>query len=122
MTMSSVPDGSSARSLGPARLPVARFGVAGVVRPGDKLVISPAGREVRVRGIQIHGKPANEARAGTQIRQLAQMSAALGPESIARMRQPEAEQRAMAMVQLYSAANAVRSTRSNSVSLSWSLI
>jgi selenocysteine-specific elongation factor len=36
----------------------------GVIRPGDRLVISPAGREVRVRSIQIHGKPASEARAG----------------------------------------------------------
>lgn len=36
----------------------------GSVHPGDKLVISPAGREVRVRGIQIHGKPASAARAG----------------------------------------------------------
>ena len=36
----------------------------GIVRSGDKLVISPAGREVRVRSIQIHGKAAAEARAG----------------------------------------------------------
>ena len=36
----------------------------GTVRAGDKLVISPAGREVRVRSIQIHGKAAAEARAG----------------------------------------------------------
>jgi selenocysteine-specific elongation factor len=36
----------------------------GTVRSGDKLVISPAGREVRVRSIQIHGKSAAEARAG----------------------------------------------------------
>jgi selenocysteine-specific elongation factor len=36
----------------------------GTVRTGDKLVISPAGREVRVRGIQIHGKAAEQARAG----------------------------------------------------------
>jgi len=36
----------------------------GIVRSGDRLVISPAGREVRVRGIQIHGKPADQARAG----------------------------------------------------------
>ena len=36
----------------------------GTVRTGDKLVISPAGREVRVRGIQIHGKAADQARAG----------------------------------------------------------
>ncbi len=36
----------------------------GTVRTGDKLVISPAGREVRVRGIQIHGKTAGQARTG----------------------------------------------------------
>ncbi|MBS1217204.1 MAG: hypothetical protein H6R21_337 [Proteobacteria bacterium] len=36
----------------------------GTVHTGDKLVISPAGREVRVRGIQIHGKAAEQARAG----------------------------------------------------------
>ena len=36
----------------------------GNVRTGDKLVISPAGREVRVRSIQIHGKAADQARAG----------------------------------------------------------
>lgn len=36
----------------------------GSVRTGDRLVISPAGREVRVRGIQIHGKPAGQADAG----------------------------------------------------------
>ena len=36
----------------------------GSVRTGDRLVISPAGREVRVRGIQIHGRPAEQAQAG----------------------------------------------------------
>ncbi len=36
----------------------------GAVKPGDKLMISPAGREVRVRSVQIHGKAAAEARAG----------------------------------------------------------
>ncbi len=36
----------------------------GTVSTGDKLVISPAGIEVRVRGIQIHGKAAERARAG----------------------------------------------------------
>ena len=36
----------------------------GTVNTGDRLVISPAGREVRVRGIQIHGKAAERARAG----------------------------------------------------------
>jgi selenocysteine-specific elongation factor len=36
----------------------------GKVSPGDKLVISPAGNEVRVRGIQVHGKAAQQAVAG----------------------------------------------------------
>ncbi len=36
----------------------------GTVAPGDKLVISPAGNEVRVRGIQIQGKAAQKASAG----------------------------------------------------------
>jgi selenocysteine-specific elongation factor len=36
----------------------------GVVAPADKLVISPAGLQVRVRGIQIQGKTANRAQAG----------------------------------------------------------
>ena len=36
----------------------------GAVATGDKLVLSPAGTEVRVRGIHKDGKPATEARAG----------------------------------------------------------
>jgi selenocysteine-specific elongation factor len=36
----------------------------GAVKTGDKLVISPAGTEVRVRGIQIQGKAADHAAAG----------------------------------------------------------
>src|SRR5688572_29073566 len=36
----------------------------GSVRVGDKLVVSPAGTPVRVRGIQIHGKSAELAKAG----------------------------------------------------------
>jgi selenocysteine-specific elongation factor len=36
----------------------------GTIAPGDKLVISPAGNEVRVRGIQIQGKAAQKAAAG----------------------------------------------------------
>ena len=34
------------------------------MKPGDRLTISPAGLAVRVRGIQIQGKAAGEARAG----------------------------------------------------------
>jgi selenocysteine-specific elongation factor len=37
---------------------------SGAVTPGDKLVVSPAGLAVRVRSIQIHGKPAERAQAG----------------------------------------------------------
>jgi selenocysteine-specific elongation factor len=36
----------------------------GIVKTGDRLTISPAGLAVRVRGIQIQGKAAQEARAG----------------------------------------------------------
>jgi selenocysteine-specific elongation factor len=36
----------------------------GIVRSGDRLVISPAGLPVRVRGIQIHGTAADHAAAG----------------------------------------------------------
>ena len=37
---------------------------SGSVKPGDRLTISPAGLAVRVRGIQIQGKPAERASAG----------------------------------------------------------
>jgi len=36
----------------------------GRVKPGDKVTVSPAGNEVRVRGIQIRGKAAEQAAAG----------------------------------------------------------
>ena len=36
----------------------------GTVKPGDKLLVSPAGLEVRVRSIQIHGKSAQHAGPG----------------------------------------------------------
>ena len=38
----------------------------GKVKTGDRLLISPAGLPVRVRGIQIHGKTANEVSAGSR--------------------------------------------------------
>lgn len=38
----------------------------GKVKTGDRLVISPTGLPVRVRGIQIHGKAANEVSAGSR--------------------------------------------------------
>jgi selenocysteine-specific elongation factor len=67
-------------SSGPARLPVDRsftmqgFGTvvtgtlwSGAIRPGDQLVILPDGREVRVRGVQVHGSAVPEARAGSRV-------------------------------------------------------
>ena len=64
----------------PMRLPVDRsftmagFGTvvtgtlwAGRVKPGDVLVVLPAGREVRVRHVQSHGTPVEEARAGQRV-------------------------------------------------------
>jgi len=36
----------------------------GTVQVGDKLILSPAGHEVRVRGIQIHSRASDQARAG----------------------------------------------------------
>jgi selenocysteine-specific elongation factor len=60
-----------------ARLPIDRvfsmkgFGtvvtgtlVSGAIRKEDELEVFPAGRRVRVRGIQVHGKPAEQAVAG----------------------------------------------------------
>jgi selenocysteine-specific elongation factor len=72
-------------ATGPTLLPVDRvfvrkgFGavvtgtlVSGTVREGDVLVVAPVGvekeaREVRVRGLQIHGESVREARAGTRL-------------------------------------------------------
>jgi selenocysteine-specific elongation factor len=65
---------------GPVRLPVDRvftvvgFGTvvtgtlwSGTIRPGDQLVVLPREREVRVRGVQVHGVAAPEARAGSRV-------------------------------------------------------
>ncbi|MGH2373418.1 MAG: selenocysteine-specific translation elongation factor, partial [bacterium] len=65
---------------GPVRLPVDRsfvmqgFGTvvtgtlwSGAVRPGDLLTVLPAGRDVRVRGVQVHGDAVSEARAGSRV-------------------------------------------------------
>ena len=62
---------------GPARLPIDRafsmkgFGtvvtgtlVAGKIGVDDDLVVEPQGRRVKVRGVQVHGRPATEAVAG----------------------------------------------------------
>lgn len=67
-------------SDGPARLPVDRsftmqgFGTvvtgtlwSGVIHPGDLLVRLPHEREVRVRGVQVHGSAVPEARAGSRV-------------------------------------------------------
>ncbi|MDR7481214.1 MAG: selenocysteine-specific translation elongation factor [Armatimonadota bacterium] len=65
---------------GPVRLPLDRaftiqgFGTvvtgtlwSGTVRPGDALEILPAGRSVRVRGLQVHGETVREAWAGSRV-------------------------------------------------------
>lgn len=65
---------------GPARLPVDRvftvagFGtvvtgtlVGGRIRPEDRLVLMPGGREVRVRGLQVHGTRVDLAQAGQRV-------------------------------------------------------
>ena len=67
-------------AAGPARLPVDRsfvmqgFGTvvtgtlwSGTVRPGDILTVLPEGREVRVRGVQVHGDAVGEAYAGSRV-------------------------------------------------------
>ncbi|MDR5708994.1 MAG: selenocysteine-specific translation elongation factor [Armatimonadota bacterium] len=72
--------GSSRPAEGPVRLPVDRsFQVAGrgtvvtgtlwsgCVRPDDTLQLLPSGRTVRVRGIQSHGEPVPEVRAGQRV-------------------------------------------------------
>lgn len=64
---------------GPVRMPVDRsftmqgFGTvvtgtvwSGRIRQGDTLVLLPSGREARVRGVQVHGEPVQEAVAGSR--------------------------------------------------------
>ncbi len=77
-TLDRVVAGGSARDPGgPVRLPVDRsFHVAGFgtvvtgtlwtgrIRPEDTLQLLPSGRTVRVRGVQSHGQPVPEVRAG----------------------------------------------------------
>ncbi len=75
-----VAGGSGRPAEGPARLPVDRsFHVAGFgtvvtgtlwsgrVRVEDELELLPTGRRVRVRGLQCHGQPVEEARAGQRV-------------------------------------------------------
>jgi len=63
-----------------ARLPIDRafvrpgFGtvvtgtlVGGIVRQGDRLELLPQGIEVRVRGLQVHGEPVEQAQAGQRV-------------------------------------------------------
>lgn len=67
-------------SAGPVRLPVDRsftiqgFGTvatgtlwSGRLQTGDMLALLPHGREVRVRGVQVHGEPVGEAPAGSRV-------------------------------------------------------
>ncbi|MGQ0548265.1 MAG: selenocysteine-specific translation elongation factor [Armatimonadota bacterium] len=67
-------------AAGPVRLPVDRsfvmqgFGTvvtgtlwSGTVRPGELLTLLPDGRDVRVRGVQVHGDAVSEARAGSRV-------------------------------------------------------
>ena len=67
-------------SDGPARLPVDRsFSLRGIgtvvtgtlwsgsVGTGDRLVVQPGGREVRVRSVQVHDEPAERAAAGQRV-------------------------------------------------------
>ena len=67
-------------SDGPARLPVDRsFSLRGIgtvvtgtlwsgsVGTGDRLVVQPGGREVRVRSVQVHDQPAERAAAGQRV-------------------------------------------------------
>lgn len=75
-----VAEGSPRPAEGPVRLPVDRsFQVAGFgtvvtgtlwsgrIRPDDTLEVLPAGRTVRVRGIQSYGEPVSEVRAGQRV-------------------------------------------------------
>ena len=70
-------EGRGEREDAPARLAIDRafvvkgFGpvvtgtlVSGRIREGDRLELWPAGKEVRVRGIEVHGESRTEARAG----------------------------------------------------------
>jgi selenocysteine-specific elongation factor len=67
-------------AAGPVRLPVDRsftmagFGTVvtgtlwgGTIRTGDHLVVLPRGRQVRVRGAQVHGEGRSEAWAGSRV-------------------------------------------------------
>jgi selenocysteine-specific elongation factor len=54
--------------------PVAGFGTVvtgtayrGTAKPGDEVEVLPSGREGRIRNLQVHGKPVNEAYAGQRV-------------------------------------------------------
>jgi len=81
-------------SAGPARLPIDRsftlrgFGTvvtgtlwSGAVRPEDEVELHPAGRRLRVRGVQVHGGTVEEAHAGQRT---AVNLAGIAPEEIDR--------------------------------------
>lgn len=40
---------------------------SGAIRPGDVLTVLPGGRDVRVRGVQVHGEQVSEACAGSRV-------------------------------------------------------
>ncbi|HEX2445302.1 MAG TPA: selenocysteine-specific translation elongation factor [Vicinamibacterales bacterium] len=73
----SLPASSARRPDAPARLPIDRvftirgFGTvvtgtltSGTIRAEQEMVILPAGRSIKVRGVQVHGRPAVAAEAG----------------------------------------------------------
>src|SRR5262245_44821492 len=80
-TLDRLADEVSTRPIvGPWRLPVDRaftiggFGtvvtgtlIAGVARVGDRVEILPRGVETRIRGLQVHGAPAQVVEAGTRV-------------------------------------------------------
>jgi selenocysteine-specific elongation factor len=40
---------------------------SGTIAPGDELILLPAGQAVRIRGVQVHGEPAERAPAGQRV-------------------------------------------------------
>jgi selenocysteine-specific elongation factor len=98
---------------GAARLPIDRvfsmkgFGtvitgtlVAGRIAVDDELVVQPVGRVVKVRGVQVHGKPSTEAVAGQRtainlggvdVGEVARGETLLAPETLSVTRRVDAE-------------------------------
>lgn len=94
-TLASLAAGIAARpAAGPVRLPIDRaftlrgFGTvatgtlwSGTLRAEDELELHPAGRRLRVRGVQVHGGPVPEAQAGQRT---AVNLAGIAPEDLPR--------------------------------------